>query len=440
MAASVYKICSCRDQVKCRHPWWFSIKRRNEKRIRASLDVVLEKHIDSKTVAEEEAARLRIGIRDDTLTARTRELLKLPASLKPTLEVLTIGQLLDRYKERHLSQTATTERQAYQIGAVVRTVIVKPNGMSSPLGSWPVSDVTADALERLREARVKPDVHKRDDGKTSNRVGGEVAANRDLRLLRAAFNWAIRVGYVEKTPFKRGSVSAVTLTKERSRSRRLQPGEEERLLAACKSHLRSVVEAALETGCRKGELLSLQWGQVQLTGRPEVWLPADKTKTGKARRVPISSRLKAVLEMRRDALRATMELKPDEALHPKLFVFGNEIGQRIAAIKTSWSTACHRAKTPDLHFHDLRREAGSRWMEAGVPLATIQKWLGHTNIAQTSTYLATTTAGEHEAMRQFEERIGRLTPIDTGGETPPLHPTQSAPTENKNAQQNVTKH
>ena len=72
----------------------------------------------------------------------------------------------------------------------------------------------------------------------------------------------------------------------------------------------------------------------------------------------------------------------------------------------------------DLHFHDLRREAGSRWMDAGVPLATIQRWLGHTNIAQTSTYLSTTTAGEHEAMRRFEERLGRLTPIDTDGATP----------------------
>jgi hypothetical protein len=58
-----------------------------------------------------------------------------------------------------------------------------------------------------------------------------------------------------------------------------------------------------------------------------------------------------------------------------------------------------------------------------VPLSTIQKWLGHTNISQTSTYLATTTAGEHEAMRRFEERQGRLTSLDTAGGAPP--PTAS---------------
>ena len=47
----------------------------------------------------------------------------------------------------------------------------------------------------------------------------------------------------------------------------------------------------------------------------------------------------------------------------------------------------------DLHFHDLRREAGSRWLEGGVPLHTVKDWLGHTNISQTSTYLNATRVG-----------------------------------------------
>jgi integrase len=438
VARSVYKICNCRDQVKCRHPWWFSVKHRGGPQMRKSLDVVLEKHIDSKTVAEVEAERLRIGMVDDTLTARTRELLGLPASTKPALPTLTIGQLLKVFAERHVARSATVERQGYQIGIVIRTVLPRPTGGSAALGEWLTSDVTADTLERLREARVVRDVHTRATG--SNRVGGVVAANRDLRLLRAAFNWAIRTGYTERTPFKRGTVSAVTLTREAARSRRLQSGEEERLLPACNAHLRAIVEAALETGCRKGELLGLQWSQVQFVPRPELWLPADKTKTGKARRVPISTRLRPILEMRRAALRAALELKDDEPLPLTLNVFGNEIGQRIGAIKTAWRLACERAKVQGLHFHDLRREAGSRWMEAGVPLATIQKWLGHTNIAQTSTYLSTTTAGEHEAMRRFEERRGRLIPVDTEGGTPLHQQAQSTMTKDSDPQQNPTKH
>jgi integrase len=119
----------------------------------------------------------------------------------------------------------------------------------------------------------------------------------------------------------------------------------------------------------------------------------------------------------------------DDELPRTLYDFGNEIGQRVGAVKTSWQLSCARAKIQDLHVHDLRREAGSRWMEAGVPLATIQKWLGHTNIAQTSTYLATTTAGEHEVMRHFEEGRARLAerasalPVAPGGDSAPVAKT-----------------
>lgn len=453
MAKSVYKICACKDPLKCRHPWWFSFKPRgaDQQRFRKSLDVVLERHVDSKTTAEDEAERLRRGIVENTLPARTRELLGLSPATVPILATLTIAQLLETYRQRHLDRTATSGRRAYEIGAIVRSILPRPDGTTAAIGAWLLTDVTADTLEQLRELRTAAGLHKREKG--SNRVGGIVAANRALRMLRAAFNWAIRMGYVERSPFKRGTETTIKLTTELSRSRRLQPGEEERLLATCASprrktdgrhanraHLRAVVEAALETGCRRGELLSLQWQQVQFEPRAEIWLPAGKTKTGKARRVPVSSRLKTLLEMRRDALRAVLELQDDEPLAGSLYVFGNEIGQRVGAIKTAWRMACDRARIHDLHFHDLRREAGSRWMEAGVPLATIQRWLGHTNIAQTSTYLSTTTAGEHEAMRRFEERIGRLTLIDTESSTPPHGRAQSDISSTTKSQGNTVRH
>jgi integrase len=443
MARSVYKICACKDALKCRHPWWFSYKRAGAPRFRKSLDVVLERHVDSKTVAEQEAEDLRKGIRDDNLPARRRELLGLPPAPGPILPTLTVAQLLETYRERHLALTATGKKQAYAIGAITRTTLPRPDGTSAALGDWLLADVTADAIERLRELRSVAGVRKRTTGKKgSNRVGGKTAANRDLQLLRAAWNWGLDTGYVDKTPFKRSGRTTVKLTKERARSRRLQTGEEERLLPACGTHLRAVVEAALEAACRRGELLSLQWHQVQFEPRPELWLPAGKTKTGKARRVPISTRLQVVLEMRRDVLRATLKLEADETLDTSLFVFGNDLGEHVADIKTAWLAACRRAKPPitDLHFHDLRREAGSRWMESGVSLATIQKWLGHSNIRQTSTYLSTTTAGEHEAMRRFEERIGRLTPIDTEGATPPETTQHGEMTEGEVHQQNATKH
>jgi site-specific recombinase XerD len=43
--------------------------------------------------------------------------------------------------------------------------------------------------------------------------------------------------------------------------------------------------------------------------------------------------------------------------------------------------------TVDLHFHDLRHEAGSRFLGAGMPLHHVKEMLGHANISQTDTYL-----------------------------------------------------
>src|SRR5207237_7806107 len=125
-----------------------------------------------------------------------------------------------------------------------------------------------------------------------------------------------------------------------------------------------------------------------------------------------------------------------------VYVCGNEIGQQLQGFKRAWATVVLKSHghqptydqmmnptaesraalaAIDLHFHDLRREAGSRWMDAGVPLATIQRWLGHSNISQTSTYLSGTATTEHEAMARFEARQTALqqfaTEAGTGGQT-----------------------
>ena len=159
--------------------------------------------------------------------------------------------------------------------------------------------------------------------------------------------------------------------------------------------------AALETGCRRGELLTLQWWQVRFSPRAEIFLPASKTKTKRDRRVPDVQRLARRSSSGDGSIRRATPLPPDA------YVFGDEVGRRRQTIKDAWKIALTRAKIDGLHFHDLRREAGSRWMDAGVPLATIQRWLGHTNIAQTSTYLGASLGADELDMQAFEKRVGR---------------------------------
>jgi integrase len=286
--------------------------------------------------------------------------------------------------------------------------------------------------------------YRRDD-RGLPREAERIAGNRNLALLRALFNWAVLGELVPATPFKVGTVAAVKLVSEEARTRRLEHGEDVQLLIHA-GRLRDLITAALETGCRQGEPLSLQWRQIRVG---EVFLPAGKTKAKKTRRVPISSVLRDVLAARRD--------DPDgEPLPANAYVFGDALGRRAKSIREAWAktvlkahgivpltdrkggrltAACRQQfKEIDLHFHDLRREAGSRWMDAGVPLSVIQKWLGHANIAQTSTYLAATGGGDADAMRRFERASGRLPQIAASAESNGSKATLSNTPTNENAQ------
>lgn len=432
------KRCDCarRSWPKCPHGWWFNFKPTGGPAYRISLDKHLGRHLDRKADAEDAAAAIRAAIKAGRFG-------------QPVVrEEMTVRMLADTYLDRYVKVQRASTEQAYKwgLGTICATTLPRPTGGCAPFGEWRVNDVVTDTIERFREVRRKQGT-------------GVVGVNRHLGMLRALWNWALRTGYVEKSPFKRGTEAVVRLSQEPSRARRLQPEEEAPLLAACNPHLRAIVEAALETGCRKGELLSLQWSQVEgmtLRGTQICWMPravlvltAVKTKTKRDRRIPISSRLKGLLEMRRF----------DPAGNPHgldAYVFGNAIGQRVGSIKRAWTAAVLRSHgctpeytstanlTPasraamaeiDLHLHDLRRECGSRWLEGGVPLHTVRDWLGHTNISQTSTYLAGTQQTQHDAMRLFEERTALVqrsaTEVETAGRKRPSTANQHEETPNE---------
>jgi integrase len=370
----VIKRCRCAQWKTCAHAWHLDYQRDNI-RYRDDLDALIGRHAADYAEAKDEARRAIVA----KLEGRD------PRGIVPS-DNPSLAAALETYlahKQRHIApSTAANER--YQVAPITRLVV-----QGRPFGAWRLAEIGRDALDEFQRKRPV--------------VGG----NRNLALLRALFNWAVVEQLVPQTPFKVGNVSVVKLAHEAARSRRLHPGEEERVLLAA-GGLRALVVAALETACRIGELLSLQWHQIRFTPRAEVFLPAQKTKAKKDRRIPMSSVLHELLEARqRDP---AGELLPATA-----YVFGDEIGRRRRSIKTAWRLTCKRAGVTDLHFHDLRREGASRWMDAGIPLATIQRWLGHHNISQTSTYLGASLGADALEMRAYEERIGRVTHRDGSG-------------------------
>jgi integrase len=392
--ANVRKICGCVKWKDCAHPWYLDYQRDNV-RDRDNLDLLIGRHAETFQQAQDEARRAIVAKLDGHD----------PAGLVPGDDP-TLSELLTGYLEER------PRRDRWQ-----RVVIEKTLVSGRPFGELRVSAITTDTIKQFQRARPR------------------VAGNRDLGLLRAAFNWAIAGGVLKASPFRLENVPVVRLAREHARSRRLYPGEDERLLLAANG-LRDIITAALETGMRRGEILSLQWHQVRFSPKAELFLPATKTKTARDRRLPLSSVLRQVLERR--------QLDPaGERLPPDAYVFGDEIGRRRGSIKTAWTLTLRRAKIEDLHFHDLRREAGSRWMDAGIPLATIQRWLGHANISQTSTYLGASLGGDEQDMRLFEERIGRMAPltqIDVSAGSNGAQPTRSDNEPSEKTQENPTVH
>ena len=244
------KICDCprRTWVKCAHPWHFNFKPkhgapppdwlarpgrdgrpRDPKAwpgYRFSLDVHFKKRITSKTEAEALADRLRTEIREGQFGTQA-----------PVRDGLTVGQLLGTYADEVLAKRpgGTKTNDTYQINAVRRPVLRLPNGEHRAFEHWRVRDVSAGGIELLRAALLTVSVVKHEHRVT--RIGGPVAANRGLRCLRTVCNWAVRVGYMDSSPFKRGTETVIKLTREPKRTRRLHEGEADRLLPACGAHL-----------------------------------------------------------------------------------------------------------------------------------------------------------------------------------------------------------
>jgi integrase len=143
--------------------------------------------------------------------------------------------------------------------------------------------------------------------------------------------------------------------------------------------------------------------------------------------IPISTRLRRVLEARRDSPAGV-------PFPPSAQVFGNEVGEPVGSVRRAWQTTVLRAhghkpawiwkkktapnekgstrlspeseaayRAINLHFHDLRHEGGSRLLEGGWPVHHVQHMLGHASLQQTSTYLNATLRGLHESMQHLDQ-------------------------------------
>ena len=123
------------------------------------------------------------------------------------------------------------------------------------------------------------------------------------------------------------------------------------------SSMKPIVEFALSTGCRAGEILGLEWSRVDLT-RKVAWLDHGTTKSGDGRGIPLNADAVAALEATRGQ-------------HPRwCFTFA---GKRIQQSSTAWDKAKQRAGIEDFRFHDLRHTWASWHVQSGTSLPELME-------------------------------------------------------------------
>lgn len=201
--------------------------------------------------------------------------------------------------------------------------------------------------------------------------------NRYRALLSRIFNLAIDWEMFEE----RNPITKVSKLPESSgRERVLMGDEKERLLEAAEEPLKSLIIAALYTGCRQGELLQLQWAQVDLDSNV-IKIVGDNTKTGKGRTIPIHPFLRGILLGLPSRFQGESVFINPKTLKPLRQPKGGSIYLRRA-----WREALERARIEDLRFHDLRHDFCTNAMRNGIHPKIVQELMGHSSSIMTDRY------------------------------------------------------
>ena len=207
----------------------------------------------------------------------------------------------------------------------------------------------------------------------------EVATYRDLRLKEvspsslkreltilsrvltiASRDWGISI--------QQNPVKMISLPKaDKARTRRLEAGEKERLLQGANPELNRIITVALETGMRRGEILSIKKSHID---SPKSVLFIPSTKTDEPRSIPLSSQALIAL---RGQMRASQRGSGGVICLYETHLFT----YTPRGLSGAFLRLCRRLNIDNLHFHDLRHEATSRLFEKGLNPVEVATITGH---------------------------------------------------------------
>jgi integrase len=291
------------------------------------------------------------------------------------------------------------------------------------------ANVTTDAVEKYKR-------HRREEG------AAPATVNRELATLRRAFNYGKR-----STPPKVFSVPYIQMFRENNARRGfVEEAEFARMTAEARLDglwLRTFLEMAYSYGWRRGELIGLRVGQVDLRNRT-IRLNPGSTKNGEGREVTMTPEVE-------ELLRAAVEGKG-----PDYFVFTREDGKPVKDFRGTWRNLCVRARTgrwicrkcgaaltdakcaaptaskdelcggerkySGLIPHDFRRSAAKAARRAGVPESVIMAMGGWKTPSMFRRYAIVSSADQRAAVEMIVRDRAELRAREEKLLSPPFSP------------------
>ena len=256
---------------------------------------------------------------------------------------LTLNDILQRY---------LAEVVVYKKSASVETYIIRQIKRDE-LASIKLNKMRSHHIAAYRDQRLEV-------------VTGSTVV-RELSIINQALQLAINEWDADLETNPMAKVKSPIWNKPRER--RLKIGEQDLLIKECSVSkniwLKPVVLLALETAMRRGEILNLKWENINLS-QQTCYLPM--TKNGSSRNVPLSL----------DAISILNDLA--RSFDGRVFPISN------TSLRGLWNRACKRAGIMDLHFHDLRHEATSRFFEKGLNVMEVATITGHKDLRMLQRY------------------------------------------------------
>lgn len=304
---------------------------------------------------------------------------------------LTVGQFLDRWLANSVKMSVRPT--TYQSYSELTRLHLKPN-----IGSIKLAKLSPIHVQGLY-AKLS------DDGKTPRRV--QMCHAVLHRALRMAVKWGLAA---------RNVTDAVDRPRvPRREMQSLDVGQVGTLLTAIEGErLRGLWQLAVYSGCRIGELIPLQWSDIDLRAGT-VSIRRGQVEVAKQVIVsePKTARSRRTIKLPREAVQALVDHRARmlvEGLAGNPLVFINEAGGMISRndCRSSWERIRKLTKMPKLRIHDLRHTNASLLLSAGVHAKVVSERLGHSTISLTlDTYSHVAPSLQEEAADKLSEVLKR---------------------------------